>query len=111
MNDWKSRLGVLYSTNPDYEYQQEEQPEEQETLAPEKQKLRLSLDKNKRRGKEVTLVQGFVGTSADLEALAKRLKQHCGVGGSAKEGEIILQGDQRAKLRELLAKWGYKIRP
>ena len=97
MSDWKKRLGVLYSTNPDYEYTTESE-EERPTLAPEHQKLRLSLSRKQRGGKEATLVTGFVGTTADLEALGKTLRQRCGVGGSAKDGEIIIQGDQRPKL-------------
>ncbi|MGM9758568.1 MAG: translation initiation factor [Parabacteroides sp.] len=105
-NDWKDRLGVLYSTNPDYQYETR-QEEEEETLAPEKQPLRISLDKRNRGGKTVTLITGFRGSSDDLAALGKLLKTKCGVGGSAKEGEIIVQGDFRNKVLELLQKEGY----
>ena len=105
-NDWKSRLGVMYSTNPDFQYETNEEPEA-ETLPKEKQPLRISLDKRNRGGKVVTLISGFTGTSDDLAALGKWLKVKCGVGGSAKEGEIIIQGDFRQKVLELLQKEGY----
>ena len=105
-NDWKDRLGVLYSTNPDFNYETVQETEE-ETLAPEKQLLRVQLDKRKRGGKVGTLITGFRGTSDDLPTLGKLLKTKCGVGGSAKEGEIIIQGDFRTKVLELLQKEGY----
>lgn len=105
-NDWKERLGVMYSTNPDFQYDKEEE-EVEDTLPKEKQQLRISLDKRNRGGKAVTLVTGFRGTTADLESLGKFLKVKCGVGGSAKEGEIIVQGDVRPKVLELLQKEGY----
>ena len=106
MSDWKNRLGVLYSTNPNFEYATE-QVEEPETLPASEQRLRLSLSKKQRGGKEVTLITGFVGSTAALEALGKTLRQRCGVGGSAKEGEIIIQGDQRQKLLSILTALGY----
>ncbi len=106
MSDWKDRLNVVYSTNPNFEYEKEDE-EEQDTLAKEKQQLRISLDKRNRKGKAVSLVTGFVGTTEDLEALGKLLKVKCGVGGSAKDGEIIIQGDFRTKILELLQKEGY----
>lgn len=105
-NDWKDRLGVMYSTNPNFQYDTGEE-EEEETLPKEKQQLRISLDKRNRGGKMVTLVTGFVGKTVDLEALGKFLKVKCGVGGSAKEGEIIVQGDFRSKILEILQKEGY----
>lgn len=105
-NDWKDRLNIVYSTNPDYSYQSEEEAE-QDTLPKEKQQLRISLDKRNRKGKAVTLITGFVGTSDDLETLGKFLKVKCGVGGSAKDGEIIVQGDLRNKVLEILLKEGY----
>lgn len=105
-NDWKDRLGVMYSTNPDFQYDKDEASEE-ETLPQEKQLLRISLDKRNRSGKSVTLVTGFRGTTTDLETLGKLLKMKCGVGGSAKDGEIIVQGDLRQKVLELLHKEGY----
>ncbi len=106
MNDWKDRLNVVYSTNPDYKYETEKE-DEQDTLPKDKQLLRISLDKRNRKGKAVTLITGFVGTTDDLEALGKMLKVKCGVGGSAKDGEIIVQGDFRNKILELLQKEGY----
>lgn len=106
MNDWKDRLNVVYSTNPDYQYEKED-VEEADTLAKEKQLLRISLDKRNRKGKAVTLITGFVGTIDDLETLGKLLKVKCGVGGSAKDGEIIVQGDLRKKVLEILQKEGY----
>lgn len=105
-NDWKERLGVMYSTNPDFQYNTGDE-EEEDTLPKEKQQLRISLDKRNRGGKAVTLVTGFRGTTSDLEALGKYLKVKCGVGGSAKEGEIIVQGDLRPKVLEILQKEGY----
>lgn len=105
--DWKSRLGVVYSTNPDYKYEEEDNDEQQDTLPPEKQKLTVSIDRRKRAGKQVTLVSGFTGSDDDLAALAKILKQKCGVGGSAKDGEILIQGDFRDKVVEILKKEGY----
>ena len=106
MSDWKDRLNVVYSTNPDFKYEKGEEQEE-ETIPKEKQLLRISLDKRNRKGKAVTLITGFVGTVEDLEDLGKLLKVKCGVGGSAKDGEIIVQGDLRQKVLQLLQKEGY----
>lgn len=106
-NDWKSRLNVVYSTNPDYSYEAED-AREQETPEAAKQNLRVQLDRKNRGGKVVTLITGFVGTEDDLKALGKLLKTKCGVGGAAKEGEIIIQGDFKQKVAELLLKEGYK---
>lgn len=106
MSDWKDRLNVVYSTNPDFKYESEEESE-LETIDKAKQQLRISLDKRNRKGKAVTLVTGFIGTSDDLETLGKLLKTKCGVGGSAKDGEIIVQGDHRNKVLEILQKEGY----
>ena len=105
-NDWKERLNVVYSTNPDYHYETENE-EEQSTLMPSQQKLRVQLDRKNRGGKVVTLVTGFVGTEGDLKGLGKLLKSKCGVGGSAKDGEIIVQGDFKQKVVDLLKKEGY----
>lgn len=101
--------GVVYSTNPDYQYQYDLEPEA-ETLAPNQQRLRVSLDRHARGGKVVTLVSGFVGSDEDLQTLGKTLKTKCGVGGSAKDGLIIIQGDHREKILAHLAALGYPAR-
>lgn len=108
-NDWKNREGVVYSTNDNFEYEFAGN-EEQTTLPPQQQNLRAQLDKNGRAGKQVTLVTGFVGKADDLESLTKLLKTKCGVGGSSKNGEIILQGDLRDKVVQALLKEGYKAK-
>ena len=105
----RNRVDVVYSTNPDFQYRYNEQ-EEQETLPPAKQDLRVKLDKKNRGGKSVTLISGFVGTQNDLTALGKELKSKCGVGGSVKDGEIIVQGDFRDKIIQLLQQKGYKAK-
>lgn len=105
-NDWKSRLNVVYSTNPDFCYESEE-IEKAETLPKEKQLLRVMLDKKNRNGKSVTLITGFVGTEDDLKELGKLLKTKCGVGGSVKEHEILIQGDWREKVVIILQQAGY----
>nr|WP_320057549.1 translation initiation factor [uncultured Bacteroides sp.] len=110
-NDWKERLNVVYSTNPDYNYESENN-EEQATVEPNKQNLRVQLDKKNRGGKVVTLITGFVGTENELKELGKLLKSKCGVGGSAKDHEIIIQGDFKLKIIDLLKKEGYvKTKP
>lgn len=106
--DWKDRLGVVYSTNSDFKYDREEEPEPG-TLPANQQKLTVKLDKKNRKGKSVTLITGFTGTTEDLEALGKLLKTRCGVGGTAKDGEILIQGDFRDKVIQILVSEGYKI--
>lgn len=108
-NDWKKRLGVVYSTNPDFNYTAQEE-EEVQTLVPEKQRLIVGIDRRARAGKQVTLIKGFVGTDEDLAALGKTLKVKCGVGGTAKDGEITLQGDLRDKAVTLLQSMGYNAK-
>ncbi len=108
-NDWKKRLGVVFSTNPDFTYE-EETEQEPATLAPEKQNLIVSIDRKGRGGKQVTLVTGFVGTSEDLTELGRTLKVKCGVGGTAKDGEITIQGDFRDRVVTLLKEMGYKAK-
>jgi len=108
-NDWKDRLGMVYSTNPDFQYNTKG-GEEQDTLPPRQQDLRVSLDRKKRKGKSVTLVSGFVGTKDNLKDLGKLLKTKCGVGGTAKDGEILIQGDFVNKIIEILKKEKYKVK-
>ena len=108
-NDWKKRLGVVFSTNPDFTYE-EESVEEQATIEPSKQNLIVGIDRKGRGGKQVTLVTGFVGTSDDLAELGCTLKVKCGVGGSAKDGEITIQGDFRDRVVALLKDMGYKAK-
>ena len=108
-NDWKKRLGVVFSTNPDFAYQ-EEADSEPETLEPSRQNLIVSIDRKGRGGKQVTLVTGFVGTSDDLAELGRTLKVTCGVGGRAKDGEITIQGDFRDRVTALLKDMGYKAK-
>ena len=100
---------MVYSTNPDFNYNQEEE-ETIETPDPSKQTLYVSLDKKNRKGKSVTLISGFKGNDDDLKALGKTLKSKCGVGGSIKDGEVLIQGDFRDKISELLSKEGYKVK-
>ena len=109
LNDWKKRLGMVYSTNPNFQFITEEEQEPQ-TLEPSKQRLIVSIDRSGRAGKQVTLVKGFVGTQEDLAALGKQLKVKCGVGGTAKDGEITIQGDLRDKVTELLKGMGYNAK-
>ena len=107
-SDWKDRLGVVFSTNPDFAYNTAEEAEAV-TLGPSKQNLKIWLDRLK-GGRVATVVRGFVGSSDDLAELGKELKKSCGVGGTAKDGEIIIQGDHRDRVVELLTKAGYKCK-
>ena len=104
-NDWKDRLGMVYSTNPDFNFEPE--VEEVDTLPKNQQKLRVNIEKIGRGGKTVTRVKGFVGHEDDLKSLEKLLKTKCGVGGSVKDGEILIQGDFKEKLIALLKAEGY----
>lgn len=105
----KKEKYVVYSTNPDFS-QDEEEMEEQETLQPSQQNLKVLIDRKQRKGKSVTLVTGFVGTDDDLKELGKELKAKCGAGGSAKEGEILVQGEVREKVLEILLSKGYNAK-
>ncbi|KXK47777.1 MAG: translation initiation factor eIF-1/SUI1-like protein [Bacteroidetes bacterium OLB10] len=107
-NKNKNRSGIVYSTNPDFKPQQEET--QQETLPPSQQDLRVLRDSKQRGGKTVTLIRGFVGSEDDLEKLTKLLKTKCGTGGSTKDGEIIIQGDKREQVMEILLKEGYRAK-
>ena len=107
-NDWKKRLGMVYSTNQDFQYESEDQ--EAETLAPQHQMLYVSLDKKNRKGKKVTLVEGFKGTTEDLKNLAKELKSSCGVGGSVGDHNILIQGDFRDRVITLLQEKGFTVK-
>jgi translation initiation factor 1 len=109
MSKKKNKVNVVYSTNSSFNYDFEGD-EELQTLPPNKQDLRVQLDTKQRKGKGVTLITGFVGTNDDLKELEKTLKSKCGVGGSAKENEIIIQGDHRDKVLNLLVEMGYKAK-
>ncbi|MEM9833011.1 MAG: translation initiation factor [Bacteroidota bacterium] len=105
----RKQSGVVYSTNPDYSYESDE-PNQEETLPPGEQQLRVWRDR-KGGGKQVTVVRDFVGSDDDLKDLGKQLKSHCGVGGSTKDSEILVQGDQRDKVVAYLLKKGYSAKP
>ena len=105
----KNVTGVVYSTNPDFQYKYENSAES-ETLPPQQQNLKVYVEKKHRGGKTVTIIKGFIGKQTNLESLAKILKTKCGVGGTAKDREIIIQGEQREKLAEILIAAGYKVK-
>jgi translation initiation factor 1 len=105
----KEKINVVYSTNPDFKFQFDEE-EEIETLANVQQLLYVSIDRKQRGGKEVTLIEGFVGKEDDLKELGKLLKSKCGVGGTVKDNEILIQGNFRDKIVDLLTKEGYRVK-
>ncbi len=105
----KNIQGVVYSTDPNFSYQFE-QNEDQETLPNEKQDLRVMLDKKQRAGKAVTLITGFIGKDQDLQVLGKTIKTKCGVGGTVKDGEVLIQGDFRDKILQILLQMGFKAK-
>lgn len=106
----KSRDGVVYSTATNFEYKYDAQQEGSETLTPQKQNLKVLLDKKQRGGKKVTLVEGFVGSEDELKELGRQLKTKCGVGGTVKDGEILIQGDFRDRVLDLLINSGYRAK-
>lgn len=108
-NDWKKRLGMVYSTDPDFQFDKGEE-EEAQTPEPRLQQLYVSLDKKKRKGKKVTLVEGFKGNIQDLKDLARELKTSCGVGGSVNDSQILIQGDFRERVIKLLEEKGFKVK-
>jgi translation initiation factor 1 len=107
--DWKDRLGIVYSTNPEFTCDKGK-GEEPDTLPPQQQNLVVSLDRKQRKGKSVTLIKGFTGKEDDLKELSKKLKSRFGVGGSAKDGEIIIQGDFVQRVIEYLLAEKYKVK-
>ena len=107
-NDWKTRLGVVYSTNPDFVFDDGTAGTEEDTLPRDAQQLRVGIERKNRGGKTVTVVKGFVGHEDDLKALGRWLKTKCGVGGTAKDGEILIQGERKEQIVALLRAEGYK---
>jgi translation initiation factor 1 len=105
----RNRINVVYSTNPNFQYEQDKE-DEQDTLPPQQQNLRVMIDRKQRAGKSVTLVTGFVGSLSDLEKLGKLLKTKCGVGGTVKDGQILIQGDFCDKILQILTTSGYKTK-
>ena len=105
----KKKKYIIYSTNPDFNYDNDEE-ENEETLDAKDQNLYVSIDRKQRGGKEVTLVEGFIGDSDDLKDLTKMLKGKCGVGGAVKDGDILIQGKHKDKIFDLLIAEGYKVK-
>lgn len=106
-NDWKGRLGMVYSTNPDFQFQKIEENDVQ-LLLPERQRLRVSVERHGHGGKTVTIIRGFSGSDEDMKELARSLKSFCGTGGAVKDGEILVQGELREKIIARLLDLGYK---
>lgn len=106
--DWKQRLSFAYSTNPNFTPDQE--PTKAESLQPAKQNLLVTFEHKHRGGKSVTLIKNFVGTHDEMDDLCKKIKTKCGVGGSVKEGEILIQGEIKQKVADLLKAWGYRVK-
>lgn len=106
----KSREGIVHSTSDNFEYRYNSEDQNPETLPPAKQNLKVMLDKKQRAGKKVTLITGFTGTEEDLKELGKKLKSKCGVGGTVKDGEVLIQGDFRDRIMEILLSEGYKAK-
>ena len=107
---FNSFQGIVFSTDPEQQYQNYDDHPEENTPEPRSQDLRISLDKKRRAGKSITLITGFKGSTDDLESLGKKLKQKCGVGGSVKDGEILIQGNFMGKITDILVADGYKVK-
>jgi translation initiation factor 1 len=105
----KEKINIVYSTNPNFNYQFDEE-QEMETLPVNQQKLYVSIDRKQRGGKEVTLIEGFIGTEEDLKELGKKIKTKCGVGGTVKDNEILIQGNFKDKVFDLLTNDGYQVK-
>lgn len=106
----KKRIDIVYSTNKDFSYEYEDNDIEQDTLPPNEQLLYIYIDRKKRKGKSVTIIEGFIGKNEDLKELEKFIKSKCGVGGSSKNGEIIIQGELKNKIYDILTSKGYKAK-
>lgn len=109
-SDWKSRLGVVFSTNPEFSYHNEQEEEEKPSLPASQQRLIVTIDRRNRGGKQVTLVTGFVGNEQEIQELGRKVKTKCGTGGTVKDGEIIIQGDFRERIATYLLSLGYKAK-
>lgn len=109
MDDWKDKLNMVYSTNPNYK-PDEEEVAEQPAIQPSKQNLIVGIERKNRGGKTVTWIRGFVGSDLQMDELCKKIKKQCGVGGSAKSGEIIIQGDNKQKIADMLKSWSFKVK-
>jgi translation initiation factor 1 len=107
--DWKDKLNFAYSTNPDFKPSDEDENQKQEVIPPSKQRLIVGIERKNRGGKCVTIVKGFIGSDDDIEELGITLKKRCGVGGTVKEGEIIIQGEIKQKVASILQEMGYKV--
>jgi len=107
--DWKDKLNFAYSTNPDFKPSDEDEKQKQEVIPPSKQRLIVGIERKNRGGKCVTIVKGFIGSDDDIEELGITLKKRCGVGGTVKEGEIIIQGEIKQKVASILQEMGYKV--
>jgi len=107
--DWKDKLNFAYSTNPDFKPSDEDENQKQEVIPPSKQRLIVGIERKNRGGKCVTIVKGFIGSDDDIEELGITLKKLCGVGGTVKEGEIIIQGEIKQKVASILQEMGYKV--